>query len=221
MVAEHGCDRPWQAPQEETSEKICEQIVEVHVPQVVGQVLEVPKTASRDRTLQETVERVVDVPVPEMVEQLVKLPKTVSEDGMQERTMEQTVDILVPRYVEEPTEFFKASSLDRVQQSSAEQTIETLAIFFVGKIFEVPVIQTQRKTQQGVNAHVQHAVVTVEVEKHIIQGNINQVTKDIGLPPLQITDKVVDIPVVAQRQAHMIQTVKETIEIPQCNTLIR
>ena len=115
--------------------------------------------------LTDTVERVVDVPVPEMVEQLVKLPKTVCEDGLQERTMEQTVDILVPRDVEEPAKFFKASSLDRVQQSSAEQTIETLA-FFVGKIFEVPVIQTQRKTQQGVNAHVQHAVVTVEVETH-------------------------------------------------------
>ena len=58
--------------------------MDVHVPQVVGQVLEVPKTASRDQTLQDTVERVVDVPVPEMVEQLVKLPKTVSEDGIQE-----------------------------------------------------------------------------------------------------------------------------------------
>ena len=57
MVAEHGC----------------EQIVDVHGPQVVEQVLEVPKISSRDRILQGTVEQILDVPVPEMVEQLVKL----------------------------------------------------------------------------------------------------------------------------------------------------
>ena len=42
MVAEHGCDTSWRALQEQTSEKICEQIVDVRVPQVVEQVLEVP-----------------------------------------------------------------------------------------------------------------------------------------------------------------------------------
>ena len=52
MVAEPGCDRQWRAPQEQTSEKICEQIVDVHV-----------KISSRDRILQG-----LDVPVLEMVE---------------------------------------------------------------------------------------------------------------------------------------------------------
>ena len=176
--------------------------MDVHVPQVVGQVLEVAKTASRDRTLQDAVDWVVDVP--EMVEQLVKLPKTLSEDRIQERTVEQTVDILVPQDVEETAEFFKAPSQDRAQQSSAEQTIEPPTVFLFVKIVEVPVIQTQRRTHQGENTHVQHVVDTVEVKKHIIQGKINQVTKHIDIPPLQFTDKVVDILVVAQRQAHRI-----------------
>ena len=83
--------------------------------------------------------------------------------------MEQTVDILVPQHVEEPAEFFKVSSQDRVQESSAEQTIEPPAIFLVGKIFKVPFMQTQGKTQQGVNTHVQHVVDTAEVEKYTTQ----------------------------------------------------
>ena len=48
MAAEHGCDTRWRAPQEPISEKICEQIVDVHVPQVVEQVLKVPKFSNRD-----------------------------------------------------------------------------------------------------------------------------------------------------------------------------
>ena len=52
MVAERGV---WQIP-----EKICEQIVDVHVPQVVGQVLEVPKIPSLDRILQCTVEQILE-----------------------------------------------------------------------------------------------------------------------------------------------------------------
>ena len=61
---------PWRAPQEQTSERICEQIADVHVPQVVEQVLEVSKMA----------EQILDVLVLETVEQSVKLPISVSED---------------------------------------------------------------------------------------------------------------------------------------------
>ena len=60
-------------------------------PQVVEQIIEVPKMA----------EEIPDVLVPEMVEQLVKLPKTVSEDRIQQRTAERIVDIPVPQDVEE------------------------------------------------------------------------------------------------------------------------
>ena len=74
---------------------------------------------------------------------------------------------------------------------------------------------------------VQHVVNAVEVEKseiieetvqrmkHIIQEKINQETKRIKIPPLQFTDKVVDNPVVAQRQIFMVLTVQNSIEISQ------
>ena len=47
---------------ERFSERICEQIVDVNVSQIVEQVTEVAKTPSRDRTLQCTVEQILDVP---------------------------------------------------------------------------------------------------------------------------------------------------------------
>ena len=70
MVAEPGCDRLWRAPQEQTFEKICEQIVDVHGPQVVERTIGVPKIS----ILQGTAEQILDVLVPEMVEQFADVP---------------------------------------------------------------------------------------------------------------------------------------------------
>ena len=88
------------------------------------------------------------------------------------------------------------------------------------KVIEIPVIRTQEKTQQLVNTFVQHVVNAVEVEKSeiieetvqrtklVIQEKINQETKRIEIPLLQFMNKVVDIPVVAQRQ------ISEVIDVP-------
>ena len=180
---------------ERIAKRICEQIVDVHV----SQATEVPKTSSPNRTSQRTVEQNLNAPVPEMAKQPVETPETVSPDRIQQRTVEQIIDASVPQAVEELEEVFRVCSLDRVQQCSVEQDIETPAILLVGKIVEMPVT---RKTQQGVNTHVQHVVNAVEVEKHVVPEKINQETKRIKMPLLQFTDKVVDNPVVAQRHFH-------------------
>ena len=109
-----------------------------------------------------------------------------------------------------------------------EQTIEIPAISLAVKIVEVPGVQTQGKTQQVVNMHVQDIVNAVEAEmpkiiketlqrkRPIINEKIHQVTKHIEIPELQFSDKVDDMPVVVRRQASMVQkTVQETMEIPQ------
>ena len=139
MVAEHGCprDRGVWPPQEQIPEKICEQIAEVHVPQVVEQTIEVPKMA----------EQILDVPVPEMVEQLVEVPETVSRDGVQQRTVEQIVDAPVLQAVEEWVEVSKVFSQNRIQRRIVEQTIP--AIPLAEKIVKLPVIQTEGRTQRG------------------------------------------------------------------------
>ena len=119
-----------------------------------------PKIVLQDRTLQCTAEQILDVLVVEMAEQLVEVPETVSQDRIQKRTLEQIVDAPVPQAVEELAEVFRVFSPDRIQQRTVEQTIPATSL--VEMIVEVPVIQTQGRTQ---HTHVQHVVNTVEVER--------------------------------------------------------
>ena len=91
-------------------------------------------------------------------------------------------------------------------------------------------------SSQGVNTHVQHVVDTVKVEKPEIikqtvqKSIIQEKTRHVEVPVLQIvkktveipgtllqfTDKVVDIPVVVQRQIPIVvRTVQKTTDIPQ------
>ena len=221
MVAEHGIPPP---PQERIPEKICEQIADVHVPQVVEQVLEVPKNPSQDRNLQGTVEQIIDDPVlEEKAEQLVEVPETVSQDRLQQRTLEEIVDAPVPQAEEELAEAFKVFSKDRIQQRIVEQTIP--AIPLAEKIVELPVIQKEEKMQQVANTLVQQDVsnavevekpkiieLTVQRKKFIIQEKINQETKPVELPQAQFLDKAGNMPFVVQRQIPVAQTV-ETIEV--------
>ena len=161
-------------------------------------------------------------------EQLVEVLKIVLQDRVQQRTVEQIVDAPVLQAVEELAEVSKVFSQDRIQQRIVEQTIS--AIPLAEKIVELPVIQTEEKTQQGVNTLAQHVVDTVEVErpkiidetvqKPIIQEKINPVTKHVEVPLSQFTGKAMDIPVVAPRQIlSMTQTVQKTTEIPQLQFL--
>ena len=143
MVAEPGLP----PPQEQIPERTCEQVVDVRMPQVVGQVLEVPKISSQDRDLHGTVEQIPDVLVPEMVEQLTKLPKTESDDRTQQRTAECIVNIPVSQGVKELVVVFRVFSQDRIQERTVEQTIPATSLAEI--IVVVPVIQTKGKTQTG------------------------------------------------------------------------
>ena len=92
-----------------------------------------------------------------------------------------------------------------------EKTLSEKGLSGGGSMVEMPVARTREETQQVANTHVQHVINTVEVE----MPKINQMTKHIDVPPLQFTDKVVDIPVVAQKQAYMNWQLQKTMEIHQ------
>ena len=166
--------------------------------------------------------QILDVLMLEKAEQLVEVPETVSRDRVQQRTVEQIVDAPVPQAVEELAEVSKVFSQDRIQQRIVGQTIP--AIPLAEMIVEVPVIQTEEETQQGVNTHVQHVVDAVEVEKpkiieltvqrkKPIKEKINQATKHIKIQQAQCLDKAGNMPVVVQRQIPVAQTVQETMEV--------
>ena len=131
------------SPQERIPERICEQIWDVQLPQVVEQVLVGPKIPSRDRILQGTVEQILGVPVPEMVEQLVKLPKTVSEDGIQQRTVERIVrhssSAGCGRTGGGLQDFSLRTGFNNI---SEDRPSKTLGVPLAEKIVEMPVTQT-------------------------------------------------------------------------------
>ena len=66
------------------------------------------------------------------------------------------------------------------------------------------------------NTHVQHVVHTVEVERpRIIKQTVQKSIIQEKIPESQFTDKVVDIPVVAQRQISTVHVEMKTAENPQ------
>ena len=127
----------------------------------------------------------------------MEVPKTVSQDRIQQRTVE-IVDAPVPQVVEETGGELKGHSL-------AEMIVEVL------------VIQTQGRTQQGVNTHVQHVVNVVEVERpkpssrHGRKPSSRSVQKVTEIPLLQCIDEANDGTVV---QVPRVQVVEKTVEGP-------
>ena len=142
--------------------------------------------------------KTVEIPQLDVVKKIVETP------GILQWNMEQIVDTPVLPVVEELAEASKAFSQNRVQQSSMEQSIENPAISLAEKTVEMPVTRTQEKTQHVVNTHVQHVVNAVEAEmpkiiketqkrkKPIINEKINQVTKHVEIPQLQIVEKITE-----------------------------
>ena len=88
-------------PQERIADRICEHVVDVSVPQVVEQLIVVPKIPSQTESRSVPWNRFLAVPVPRMIEQLVEVPKFVSQDRIRQRTLEQISDTPVPQVVEE------------------------------------------------------------------------------------------------------------------------
>ena len=104
------------------------------------------------------------------MKQLLGVAKTLSQNRTQQRT-EEVIDAPVLQVVEELVEVSQVFSQNTVYQRFGEQTTETPDISFVDKIVEMLVTQTQEKTQQVANTHVQHVVNTVKVLKpKIIQA---------------------------------------------------
>ena len=75
---------PKTSSRDRTLQRAVEQILDVPVPEMVTQLLEVPETVSR------TVEQIVDAPVPQAVEEPAEVSRVFSQDGIQQRSVEQS-----------------------------------------------------------------------------------------------------------------------------------
>ena len=79
------------------SERNCEPVVDVSVPQVV-------RSQAKTESCSVPWNQFLAVPVPRVIEQFVEVPKFVSQDRTQQRTLTQISDTPVPQVVEELVE---------------------------------------------------------------------------------------------------------------------
>ena len=191
--------------EEQTSGRNCGRAVDDCDPQVVEQATETPQISSNSCILESPIEQTLAVLVPEMTEQLAEVPKNTSRNRIQRRDRRRIVDDSVPEIEEELAETFKDLSQDRDQQRVTEDVIEIPTVSFA---VEVPDTQTRGKMQQGVNSHIQHVVDPVDADDHIIPGKINQMTKHVDVPSLQIVERTVE-----NAQLQIVEKLSETLAI--------
>ena len=175
---------------------MAEQILDVLVPEMVEQLVKLPKTESDDRTQQWTAEHIAVIPVPQGVKELVVVFRVFSQDRILQRTVEQIIPAtsLAEMIVEVPANGRK----DATGCEHARSTRHTVEV-------EKPKI----------------IELTVQRKKFIIQEKINQGTKPIEFPQAQFLDKAGNMPVVVQRQVSTAQTVQKAMEVPPLQSVNR
>ena len=93
----------------------------------------------------------------------------------------------------------EVSSRDRISQYTREQTLDVPMPEMVKQLVEVPKIISQNRIQQ-------------RTMKQIVDDPVVQV---VQIPQVHDVEKTAEIPVMTQRQNHMVQTVQMPMETPQ------
>ena len=192
---------------------------QISIDRTVQKTTETPQLQRIDRAIDGLVVQIENVPQAHVAEKTVEIPqsdvvkKIVETAGIQQWNVEHIADTPVLPVEEELAEISKVFSQNRVQQHFGGQTVETPAISLAEEIIEIPVTRTQDKTQHVVvvNTHVQHTVNAVEAEKPIINETINQMTKHVEIPQLQIVEKTIETAKHIQQE----ETVEVIQPIPQ------
>ena len=190
---------------------------QIPIDQIVQKTIEIPQLRCIGNVIDNpvvqvprahVVEKTVEIPQVDVVEKIVETPEIQTGHGIQDRNqlrnVKQIIDTPVLPVKEEQAEASKDFFQNRVQHRFGKQTIESLAISLAERVVEALDTRTQEKTQHVVNTHVQHVVNAVEAEmpkiiketqqrrKPIINEKINQLTKHVEIPQLQIVEKTTE-----------------------------
>ena len=122
------------------------------------------------------------------------MPETISENRTQQRNMKHIVGIPVLAGYGGTGGVLQGFLSGQSSTEFRRPDHRNPAVSLAEKIIEMPVTQIRKETKQVVNTHVQHAVNAVEAEKPIINEKINQVTKHVEIPQLQIVEKTAKTP---------------------------
>ena len=172
-----------------------EQIVDVPVPQVVEELMEVSHVFLQDRVHQRLVEQIIEAPAISLAEQIVEVPVIQMQGETQQganthvQHVVDTVEVEKPKITELTVQRKRPIIQEKINQVTKH--IKIPQVQFFTKVDDMPVV-------------VQRQVSTAQT-----------VQKAMEVPLLQFTDKVSDIHVVAQRQIPIVvQTIQKTTDTP-------
>ena len=108
--------------QEQILERIVEEVIEVFVPHVIEEIIEVVKRISEEQAQNCAVESNVDVPVPQTMEETVGGVKHTPQERVQSYTVEQAIDAPTPQMKEKFFEVVKQIVQDKVQERLSDRS---------------------------------------------------------------------------------------------------
>ena len=178
--------------------KMAEEILDVFVPEMVEQLVKLPKTVSEDGIQQRTAERIADIPVPQTVEELVEVCRVFPQDRSHQCFVEQTDETpdisFAEKIVERPVTQTQGKTQQvvntRVQHVvNAEKTIKIPQLKFADLVVDVLAVLVVQVT------HVQ--VVVKELRSRSCRwstGASRGELSDVQVPQLQVVTETVEIP---------------------------
>ena len=187
--------------------KMAEEILDVFVPEMVEQLVKLPKTVSEDGIQQRTAGRIADIPVPQTVEELVEVCRVFPQDKGHQCFVEQTDEIPDISFAEKIVERPVAQTQGKTQQVvntrvqdvvNAEKTTEIPQLKFADLVVDVLAVSVVQVP------HVQVVVKAAEIPQLPL------------VPQAQVVERTVEIPqLLSDVQVPQVQVVTETVEIPQ------
>ena len=203
------CRVPRAVSQDRIPQRIEEQLVDIPVPQIAEETVDVFDVFTQERVQQRIVEQSTETPAISFADEIAETPKT------------QTQNDIICRLKEDQSEFLEVE---------VQETVEVPQIQFIDKTLDVPVVmQRQVPTVQKVQKTVEvpqtqfiDKVVDVPVHMQRRAPEDRDAQKAVACAQVQFLDKIADVPVVAQhwmpvamqREIPMGKRVQRRIEAP-------
>ena len=193
-------------------EKINQVTTHIEVPQFVDKIADMPVVAQRQIPMALTVQKTMEVSTRQFINKLVDVPVVAQRQIPVIVQTDQVVDVPVVSVMPAP------------QVQVTEKTAEIPLLQIVKKTVETPEVQMVRCTQTSESLGI--APVCRSTQAEIVEaveiGAIPQTESASSLfvatpvsenPPVRFTDRVVDIPVMAQRNVPSAPRVQKIVEM--------
>ena len=212
-------------PQEHVQNYTGEQIVDVPVSQIQEKIVGVIHLILQERISERIRAEIGSRIQEELLEVIQLIRKTRISERIDETFMDGPVPQIQERLVEE-NKFNKYTNAVRTERTSQRQSLEENTLHSSSGQYTRSSAGTQVRQATKSEAHV--GSCSVSNVTHSLTGGcpvsrplMEKVQKTVEVPQAQSTDKVIDVPVIMQRQVPAVQVVRKTVEVPQTQFIDR